>query len=73
MKPHSQMGGESGNFVAKTLSSDDGELVACSLVGLEIECESRVVLLDQHSGRLLDCLRANATHFGWICGRWSWW
>lgn len=44
------------HLVAETLGGDDGDLVAYSLVGLEIERELGVVSLDNDLGGLLDCL-----------------
>ena len=42
------------------LSGDDRDLLADALVGLEVEGEARVVLLDDHTRRLLDSLSADA-------------
>lgn len=62
------------NLVAKTLGSDDGDLIADSLVGLEVEGKLGVVPLDDDLGGLLDSLGTDATHFGGIglmfVGRW---
>lgn len=56
---------ESINYlVAETLGSNNGNLVADALVGLEIESELGVVPLNDDLGGLLDGLGANATHFG---------
>lgn len=55
------------NLVAKALGGDDGDLIAHSLVGLEVESELGVVPLNDDLGGLLDSLRTNATHFGGIC------
>jgi len=64
--------GETSNLVAKTLGSNDGNLIADSLVGLEIESQLGVVSLNDDLGGLLDGLSTNATHdcgcrelFGW--------
>ncbi len=49
------------DLVTKTLRSNDGDLIANTLVGLEIEGEFGVVPFDNNLGRFLDGLRANAT------------
>jgi len=54
-------------LVAKTLGSNDGNLIANSLVGLEVESQLWVVSLDDDLCGLLDCLCANATHVCGIC------
>jgi len=56
-----QVSGETSNLVTKTLGSNDSNLVANLLVGLEIESKTGVVLLDQNAGSLLDSLGSNAT------------
>lgn len=53
------MGGETGNLVAETLAGNDGNLTGKALVGLEVQSETRVVLLDEDTASLLDCLGAN--------------
>jgi len=66
-----QVGGVTGDLVAKTLGGDDGDLIADPLVGLEVERELGVVTLNDDLGGLLDGLCADATHFGdcvWIYG-----
>lgn len=40
------MGGESSDLVAETLRRDDGDFFEDLLVGVEVECHARVVLLD---------------------------
>ena len=50
------------NLVAKTLGSNDGNLIANSLVGLEVESQLGVVSLDDDLSGLLDSLSTNATH-----------
>ena len=55
------MRGLVADLVAKTLRSNDGDLIANTLVGLEIEGEFGVVPFDNDLGRFLDGLRANAT------------
>ena len=55
------------NLVAKTLGSNDGDLITDSLVGLEVEGQLWVVTLNDDLGGLLDSLSANATHFCGIC------
>lgn len=55
-----QVGGEAGNLVAKALRGDDGDLTGDALVGLEVEGEAGIVLLNEHAGCPLDSLGANA-------------
>lgn len=55
------MRGLMADLVTKTLRSNDGDLIANTLVGLEIEGEFGVVPFDNDLGRFLDGLRANAT------------
>jgi hypothetical protein len=62
-----QMCGISGDLVAETLGGDDGNLVANSLVGLEVQGQLGVVPLNDDLGGLLDSLCSNATHVG------DWW
>lgn len=46
-------------LVAKTLGSDDSDLITDALVGLEIERQLGVVTLNDDLGGLLDGFRAN--------------
>ena len=55
------MGDGVADLVAKTLGGNDGDFIADTLVGFEVEGEFWVVPLDDDLGRLLDGLRANAT------------
>ena len=55
----------SSYLVAKTLGSNDGNLIADSLVGLEVEGQLGVVPLNDNFGGLLNGLSTNATH---VCG-----
>lgn len=57
-------------LVAKTLGSDNGDLIADTLVGLEVEGQLGVVTLDDDLSGALDCLGTDATHFGgcWLAG-----
>ena len=55
------MRGLAADLVAKTLRSNDGDLIANTLVGLEVEGEFGIVPFDNDLGRFLDGLRANAT------------
>lgn len=85
-----QMGGVAGNLVAEALGGNDGDLIAdtfssesvgsplCSksrleknipLVGLEVESQLGVVPLNDDLGGLLDSLGTNATHFDGLV----WW
>lgn len=54
------------DLVAEALGSNDGDLIADALVGLEVESETGVVPLNDDLGGLLDGLGTNATHFGGI-------
>jgi len=64
-----QVSGVAGNLVAQALRGNDGDLIADALVGLEVEGQLGVVPLNDDLGGLLDCLCANATHFGdLMCG-----
>jgi uncharacterized protein (UPF0371 family) len=49
-------------LVAKTLRGDNGNLVAYSLVGLEVEGEFGVVSFDDDFRRLLDGLNIELVH-----------
>ena len=49
-------------LVAETLGSNDSDLIANSLVGLEVEGQLWVVTLNDDLGGLLDSLGTNATH-----------
>merc|ERR1712072_203635 len=59
-----QVGCEAGDLVAKALGGNDGNFIANTLVGLEVERELWVVPLNDDLGGLLDSLRSDATHFG---------
>lgn len=54
-------GGEARDLVAKPLGLDDCHLLADALVGVEIKGQAVVVLLDDDTRSLLDCLGADAT------------
>ena len=54
----------SSYLVAETLGSNDCDLIADSLVGLEIESQLGVVPLNDDLGGLLNGLGANASHVG---------
>jgi len=43
-------------LVAKTLGSNDGDLVTYALVGFEVQSELWVVAFNDDFGRFLDCL-----------------
>ena len=53
------------HLVAQSLGCNDGDLIADTLVGLEVEGELWVVALNDDLGGLLDGLGTNATH---VCG-----
>lgn len=57
-----QVGGVAGNLVAEALGGNDGDLIANTLVGLEVEGELGVVPLNDDLGGLLHRLGTNATH-----------
>jgi hypothetical protein len=46
-------------LVAKSLTSNDGNLIADAFVGLEVKGEFGIVPLDDHFGRFLDRLRSD--------------
>jgi len=50
-------------LVAKTLGGNDGDLIADSLVGLEVESQLWVVTLNNDLGGLLDSLESSASVF----------
>lgn len=57
-----EVGGETGNLVAKTLGRDNGNLVDNTLVLVEVDVrETRVVLLDEDARSTLGSLGANST------------
>lgn len=58
--------GGCADLVAEALGSNDGDLIADALVGLEVQGELGVVPLNDDLGGLLDSLGADATHFGGI-------
>jgi hypothetical protein len=49
------------NLVAEALAGDDGNILSDTLVGVEVESQTSVVLLDNKAGSLLDSLGTNAT------------
>jgi hypothetical protein len=49
-------------LVAETLRGDDCDLIADSLVGLEVKGQFGIVPLNDDLGGLLDGLSSNATH-----------
>lgn len=51
-------------LVAQTLGSDDSNLIADPLVGLEVQSQLGIVSLNDDLGGLLNGLGTNATHFG---------
>lgn len=55
------MGGETGNLVTETLARNDSNLAGETLVGLEIQSKTRVVLLDEDTASLLNSLCADTT------------
>lgn len=55
------MNGIPGDFVTQGLGGNDGHLLADALVGVEIQSQSGVVLLNDDLGGLLDGLCPNTT------------
>lgn len=43
-----QMGHKPGNFVPQTLAGDNGDLLTYSLIGIKVERQSSIILLDDH-------------------------
>lgn len=62
----SSRAGKRTHLVAEALGSNNGDLIADTLVGLEVQGELGVVPLNDDLGGLLDSLGANATHFGGV-------
>lgn len=54
------MGGESSDLITHTFGRGDCYLIDYTLVGVEIECEASVVLLDDGTCTLLDGLGTNS-------------
>ena len=59
-----EVGGVAGNLVAEALGGDDGHLAANLLVGLEVQRQARVILLDEDAGCSLHGFRADAALHG---------
>lgn len=57
-----EMGHVARNLVAHPLRRDERNLSADALVDVEVEGQARVVLLNDRTRGLLDCLGANAAH-----------
>ena len=49
------------HLVPQTLASNDGDLIANTLIGLEVQGQFWVVTFNYDFGRFLDGLRTNAT------------
>jgi hypothetical protein len=56
-----QVGDEASNLVAEALGGDDSNLIGNLLVGLEVQSEARVVLLDELASGPLDGLGSDTT------------
>ena len=56
------MSDESGNLIPQRLGGDESHFLDDALVGVEVQGELRVVLLNDDPGGLLDGLGADATH-----------
>ena len=54
------MGGESGNFVAETFATADGDFGKETFVGLEVECKTGIILFDEEARCLFYGLGADA-------------
>ncbi len=50
-----------GDLVSELLARNNSDLLADSLVGVEVQSETSVVLFDEGLGRLLDSLGSNAS------------
>ncbi len=61
IKPH-QVSDESGNLVPQRLGGDESHFLDDTLVGVEVQGELGVVLLNDDPGGLLNGLGADATH-----------
>jgi len=61
-----QMSNESCDFVAQRFRWDYGDFLADAFVGVEIQSETSVVLLDNHLGGFFHRLGTYATHFEFI-------
>lgn len=59
--PEAAYRGEACDLVAQPLGLDDSNLLAYSLVGVEVECEAAVVLLNDDTRSLLHGLCAHTT------------
>ncbi len=55
-----QVSNETGDSVSHSLGGNDSHLLSHTLVGVEVEGEARVVLLDDDTGGLLDGLGADS-------------
>jgi hypothetical protein len=58
-----KVGGETSNLVTHTLGGGDGDLIDDTLVGVEVESETGVVLLDDGTCGFLDGLGADSLFF----------
>lgn len=56
-----QVGGETRDLVPQALGGDRGDLIEEALVGVEVQGETGVVLLNEHPRSTLDSLRPDAT------------
>jgi hypothetical protein len=56
------VGGETSNLVTHTLGGGDGNLINKTLVGVEVESKTGVVLLDDSTCGLLDGLGADSLY-----------
>jgi len=57
------MGGETSNLVTHTLGGGDGDLIDDTLVGVEVESKTGVVLLDDGTCGFLDGLGTDSLLF----------
>lgn len=55
-----QVSDETSNLVSHSLGRNDGNLGSHSLVGVEVQSQTRIVLLDDNSGGLLDGLGSDS-------------
>lgn len=59
--PHERHGHLPSNFVPKGFGRDDGGFLTDTLVGMEIHCQTSVVLLDDDLSGLFHCLCTHTT------------
>merc|ERR1719509_483256 len=66
LEPLHEMGDEASDLVAEGFGGDESDLLDDPLVGVEVQGELGVVLLDQDPGGLLHGLGSDASHRGFL-------